>query len=437
MQNQPDHPPGTEEEDLFEKNMKTNNLASCFRVLTKTYPDRIHSAPRPTRPPPQPTQLPPFTTAFCTTASTRQPGVEYARLGVAVFFEVNDIRNTAMLLPYELCRDHITAGVITIILAVRAAPPKIPLVLSLPNKNVRSLLIDRTPYLEDNNFPKLTAPECWRAAIAALRSRPAPTYLIHNPDSLPVEANKLAQQALSKASPDKLSLYIPPLLRLRGLKVTSLTQQTAYRAIRSLKQPVPRKGTNKNLEIIQKAVFEHTRNTPRRQDVWLSIRKPHIFRQPKQFLYSAIHDSFKLSKFFRHIPGAEDRVRCTQIIKAKYYEPGGALDSQTDSQSYVADYYNQAGDTMYAGIKEKNQAAKAVSHDNTLAKTCTVKIKREIEEEEENKLPMDLLDENTRTIIDLQTQLRRSQDDLYTVRLKIQTPMTTRVRVDVPVARFS
>ncbi|EEB98969.1 hypothetical protein MPER_01428, partial [Moniliophthora perniciosa FA553] len=71
---------------------------------------------------------------------------------------------------------------------------------------------------------------------------------------------------------------------------------------------------------------------------------------------------------------------------------------------------------MFVGRKDSGTNSNSPSED-----AGVLTMTRKIEPKEEQEPPMMLMDDNMKTVVDLQSKLGKTQNELYTARLKLQT----------------
>ncbi|PCH39164.1 hypothetical protein WOLCODRAFT_53697, partial [Wolfiporia cocos MD-104 SS10] len=151
-------------------------------------------------------------------------------------------------------------------------------------------------------------------------------------------ASRLAGVGARKDEGDKVPLEIDPLLRLSEAKLTSLSQQLAYRGIREIKMGsyTQRTRTADNVIRAINNIEVFFSETPTEPQIWRSLRHHDIRREVRYFLWMALHDGYMVGTNWLH-PGysqeMQDRSECRHCgvtetmdhILANYAAPGQEL----------------------------------------------------------------------------------------------------------------
>ncbi|KAK0430261.1 hypothetical protein EV421DRAFT_1936732 [Armillaria borealis] len=135
------------------------------------------------------------------------------------------------------------------------------------------------PYYEDKGWIGVQNAHEIKRTIAWLRQRGSNTLLEwvddHTNNTENEKANQQAIKGQKETSCPKINLRTPIQLNLQGIKLSSLTQTTAYKAIR------------------QKTAL-----------------KEHITRTTRNFLWMMLHNAYKCGKYWDNIPNYSHRAIC-------------------------------------------------------------------------------------------------------------------------------
>jgi hypothetical protein len=154
----------------------------------------------------------------------------------------------------------------------------------------------------------------FKKAIALLRQRTAPTYLLWTKGHSGVEGNeesdRLAKEGARKPHADVLDLTTPDEMNLQGAKLASLTQSLAYRGIQKTKTKTPRPTTERNLTLTRQAINHFTNELETGETIWNNLRRSAFRTRVKQFLYKVMHGVYKIGTYWLNIPDNEHRHAC-------------------------------------------------------------------------------------------------------------------------------
>ncbi|KZT18711.1 hypothetical protein NEOLEDRAFT_1038555, partial [Neolentinus lepideus HHB14362 ss-1] len=99
---------------------------------------------------------------------------------------------------------------------------------------------------------------------------------------------------------------------LHGVKLSALTQQIAYQAIRNTKaeKHPPRSSASNNLARIQAGLVEQIEHPETTAQIWLQCQNTNLRPLVRQFLYKAIQHAYRIGDFWTPIAGYEERAVC-------------------------------------------------------------------------------------------------------------------------------
>ncbi|KAJ7715666.1 hypothetical protein B0H16DRAFT_1477186 [Mycena metata] len=124
------------------------------------------------------------------------------------------------------------------------------------------------------------------------------------------EALALAKEGCQRPEEILINLEIDPAQKLRGAKLSTLTQATACAGIKERREPVMRKATENNIKLIAASVQQIFSYQPTPVEIWKSIRHRDFSRQVKNFLWKSIHSAHRIGIFWKHIPECGERATC-------------------------------------------------------------------------------------------------------------------------------
>ena len=176
-----------------------------------------------------------------------------------------------------------------VIAAIQQTDPTTPITITTDSRYVIDSLTKHLGAWEDNGWIGVNNAEWLQIAAYQLRRRAAPTnfkWVKGHAQTLGNEkADELANQGARKDHPDFIDRDIPTNFHLQGIKLTTLTQRIAYRALRDHQNTPYRRTTLMNLDITRYAIQNITRNLETDTTLWKNLRHPDIRRPIQNFLY--------------------------------------------------------------------------------------------------------------------------------------------------------
>ncbi|TBU21083.1 hypothetical protein BD311DRAFT_707237, partial [Dichomitus squalens] len=126
-------------------------------------------------------------------------------------------------------------------------------------------------------------------------------------------ADQLADIGREKEEEWDLDYAIPDHWRVDGARLAALNQKLAYQIL--IHKKVPKPGscsdtTRNNIEYTKDEVERVTGIRPTEKQIWKGISKKPIQRKKTDFLWKLLHDRVRCGKYFKHIPGWEDKQYC-------------------------------------------------------------------------------------------------------------------------------
>ncbi|KAF8196494.1 hypothetical protein BJ912DRAFT_846780 [Pholiota molesta] len=241
-------------------------------------------------------------------------GYENARLAGLLWFGEDDLRNKVLKLDPGPC--SIVKGVRdTLAVLLTQTPPSTPLLIKT---DMRSTIISLTIGLEKNeDLDWKDSPDrsSMKDIVAMLRARCSETsFTIIGNNSDPQVLNGIRSKlkhALSNANGDVVAaVEVPQKYQISGMQISQATQAIVYRRIVNMRREPARPATMVNLDIARQAAGHHNGLTPLDARVWLSIRDKSVTPRARSFLWKAMHNAYKLGRFWAHIPNYEQRQFC-------------------------------------------------------------------------------------------------------------------------------
>ncbi|KAH7910890.1 ribonuclease H-like protein [Hygrophoropsis aurantiaca] len=289
------------------------SLGEGFRILTdKT---RVPSKTARRTKPRQPATIPPQTTTVYTDGSCLHNGTQSAQCGAGVWFGPHDQRNTALRIPGDAQSNQIgEISAIIIALQLTGQHEQLRIVTdsryALDGLNIHLARWEADGWVDTKNKP------FFERAAYLLRKRAARTSFQwvkgHTGNDGNEGADRLADEGARKTTPDELDLDVPSEFHIDGIQLMNTTQALAYRAVKQHlnKKTKKRRATRVNLDIARHAIHEHSGKWLSDEAIWNSCSSAELSNKSKQFIFRAIHGSFKVGEYWMNIPGFEQRARC-------------------------------------------------------------------------------------------------------------------------------
>ncbi|KAI9056757.1 hypothetical protein FKP32DRAFT_1585232 [Trametes sanguinea] len=155
---------------------------------------------------------------------------------------------------------------------------------------------------EDEGFVRQSNSELTMTLIGQLLKRSTFSAFIwvkgHNGHAENEAADELAGQAAARDEADALDLRIDETLRLTGVKLSAITQELAYKAIRIRRSQkvVARPSTEERVAQILSDITDTFGVQLTESQLWRSLKKPAVSREARQWIWLVIHDGYMVGK---------------------------------------------------------------------------------------------------------------------------------------------
>ncbi|KAJ7483379.1 hypothetical protein FB451DRAFT_1393485 [Mycena latifolia] len=253
---------------------------------------------------------------FLASATKRNNGGKLIT-GGGLWFGAEQQENVSLRMAEDKPQSALSAEATAAFVGVQGIPRDMTIELISSRKAVRVAMTGRLQAMEDKGWIGIADRKALSALAAVLKSRSAPTFFKEKErrDSGPeleghTGAAQLARQGCHRPEPTNIDYVIEPELQLRGAKLSTLTQATAYAGIKERKADVTRKASENNVKQVALATQHVFKRFPTTAQVWKSIRHKDFTRQTKNFFWKSLHSAHRIGTFWQHIPDCEDRGIC-------------------------------------------------------------------------------------------------------------------------------
>ncbi|OSC96467.1 hypothetical protein PYCCODRAFT_1379163 [Trametes coccinea BRFM310] len=237
---------------------------------------------------------------------------------------------------------------------------------------MESVTVQRHKY-EDEGFIKHSNGALTKALIGALLTRQtfsAFTWVKgHNGHPENEAADQLAGQAAARAVGDPIHLCTDETLRLTGAKLSAITQELAYKAIRTIRaeKAGARASTAQRVAQILSDIADNFGVQLSEGMLWRSLKKPVVSREARQWVWMVIHDGYMVGERWLR-PNMSDELKERAICKAC---------GQTETMQHILFCCNACGrETIWALLRECWGATGLAGYDpdwgNIMGAACAI-----------------------------------------------------------------
>ncbi|KAA1476630.1 ribonuclease H-like protein, partial [Dentipellis sp. KUC8613] len=238
-----------------------------------------------------------------------------ARCSSGIWIAENDPGNRAIRVPGPTQSNQV-GELVAVIVALQNTDLDIPVTIKTDSEYVIDGLTQNLTTWEDNGWIGIANSTLFRVAAYLLRARTAITEFKwikgHSGIIGNEKADRKADEGARKDEPDDLDLHIPDNFNLEGAKLSTISQSLAYKGIRERKTKKTKNSTSLQLEIARAALEDFTGVQETDESLWQNCRRRDMSKKTNQFIYRALHNSFKIGTIWKHIPGYENRQRCSR-----------------------------------------------------------------------------------------------------------------------------
>jgi hypothetical protein len=259
-------------------------------------------------------RVPPGQTATVTVAGTSMKirGAQTLNGGGA-YFGVGDDRNMSIGVSTSQ-KDGATRATLAVIAKIaRELPLANELIIRTSSTSLTKALTGNLEKLEDDGLADMENGDIFAAAVAALRRRGARTWIQdiagQGGDIPHREAQRLASAGVGKPVDEKEDA-IPPRFRTEGMRLIPASQKRLTKMITEGRKHTPKKGKERQIELMQRGAERLTGKKPTPAQVWKATRSKILLRPERSFLYWTINDAYKIGEYWERIPSYRQRGEC-------------------------------------------------------------------------------------------------------------------------------
>ncbi|KAH9830779.1 uncharacterized protein C8Q71DRAFT_716518 [Rhodofomes roseus] len=217
----------------------------------------------------------------------------------------------------HLVQDSQSSGEIAAaIYTAQLAPKDIPLHFICESEDLRNNICRDLRRWEDSDWLGAKNKDALRALVNILRQRCAPSTFRQAVDGDEWKMIDKGRDLAKKFDQEhKTKLVIPEteqFFNLTGARLSSLTQRLAYRLIRRQRSDIRRPATQRIVNNVITSIQINTGRTVLEADLWISLRSNEIRKPIQDFLLKSLHGALRCGKYWKHIPGLEERSKCAR-----------------------------------------------------------------------------------------------------------------------------
>ena len=115
---------------------------------------------------------------------------------------------------------------------------------------------------------------------------------------------------MTKPTVTEIPTEIPDRFNLTGAELSAITQASAYQAIRETKGTDHTGTTESNIVAVEEGIQNLSGFRPEAHQIWRVLRDKAIERPVSDFLWKVAHGIHRVGKYWKNIPGYEERGQC-------------------------------------------------------------------------------------------------------------------------------
>ncbi|KAJ7698529.1 hypothetical protein B0H16DRAFT_1349472 [Mycena metata] len=219
--------------------------------------------------------------------------------------------NTELKIPAAVALSRQNAEAITALVAKQKTALDTELRLESPRTATAVAMTKNLNGWEDRGRIGVPNRNVLKSLASELHRRTATTvFAVSNESAGAKAAATLSVTGARKSEDDKIHYRIHPDNQLPGAKLSTMTQSIAYRGIKERNEPVSRKATDRNIELVLSAVKAAFSSPATAASIWKSIRHKDISRNIRNWLWKSMHNAHRVGKYWEHIPECGERANC-------------------------------------------------------------------------------------------------------------------------------
>ncbi|KAL0563346.1 hypothetical protein V5O48_018723, partial [Marasmius crinis-equi] len=233
--------------------------------------------------------------------------------------------NEQLKIPASLSKSIHGSQVIAIKAAAEGANEIEPITIRSQSRFAIDALTKNMTDDEDRGYIDVNHGNVIKATVARLRERKARSFLtlVQNKDRTVDDerASVKAEEAIYRTDDDEIDLDIPLQYRITGVKLKTITQKLATKAIKINNQRIIRKkkssllnrrNTVCNLDRARYAAQSITGRIPTNEAIWKGIKCKDFAIKTRYFMWMTMHDAYKVGEYWEGKENMEHRGTCSK-----------------------------------------------------------------------------------------------------------------------------
>ncbi|XP_006457626.1 hypothetical protein AGABI2DRAFT_80128 [Agaricus bisporus var. bisporus H97] len=237
---------------------------------------------------------------------------EEAAAGAGIFYALNELNSRNLRVPGSQTKS--AAELYAVIMALEDTNIYSPLHLHTDNATLAKYITKDYFIDEDNGWTNCPNRLATQKTLTLLKARKAETtFHIHDPEHKPpgqVAAYNLANEARTQPTWDREGNTLRTDYHPFGAKLASQTQANLYKLLTEAITPPTSKNMDENIRRIKEDFNLRFGYAPNTETIWNNLRKnKSIARKIREFLFSAIRETYRIGKFWEHTTDEEMKAK--------------------------------------------------------------------------------------------------------------------------------